>query len=81
MNVKQNAPCRRGSTASAASHVESVKVASSEVTSHVSFVESIVSLLATLACASRSRSQASSSGVLVRLPLCASASPPLGVAR
>ena len=81
MNVKQKAPCKRGRTCSAASHVLPEKVESRAVTREVSLVESIESLVTILARSSRERSQASNSSVLVRLPLCARARPPFSVGR
>ena len=81
MKVKQNAPRSRGRMSRAASQAEPSKQAMRAVTSEVSLVESMVALCGTLTPESRSRSIASSSSVLVRLPLCASASPPDAVAR
>ena len=82
MKVRQKAPRSLGSTVMATCSIGSVPNEDmSAVTSEVSLVESMVFFSGTRWSGSSSRSQASSSWVLVRLPLWASARPPLRVAR
>ena len=77
MNTSENAPLRRGSTSSvmSSSGRSPIDTMSAEMRA-VSDVESIAACFeATFASGASSRNHASSSSVLVRLPLCASASP------
>ena len=82
MKVRQKAPFRRGRTFIATCSMgSSPKLAMRAVTSDVSLVESMVFFSGTRSVGSSSASHASSSWVLVRLPLWARASPPACVAR